>query len=337
MANVVVHCTDSAKPGTQARFSCLRGYYTTLADDQKISQCRADGHWFPLPQPCQQICGEEGPDNAPYIVGGTATNITKVPWHVGIYKKSDANAEFVQQCGGTILGPKVVISAAHCFWDQFENKFEDRSVFRVAAGKIYRAYDDTRDTYFAQKFEINELHTWNGYNDRDGLYKDDIAVLILNRYIEYRPYIAPICINLEYEPEDRAVPAGSRGRAAGWGLEQSGGSSSNVLKIIELPVIDRTVCKHDLQHSADIVTGEKFCAGYANLNIGMCQGDSGGGLVFSRVNSYTGKTVFYLRGIVSNGPNKDGSCDSDLYTVFTNTAHYSDFILNLVKENQPHW
>lgn len=329
-------CTDPAKPGTQARVSCQRGYHSALSAEQKISQCRDDGHWFPPPQPCVQICGEEGPDNAPYIVGGVVTNITKVPWHVGVYRKSDANAQFVQHCGGTILNPKVVISAAHCFWDQYDRKRDDPAVYRVAAGKAYRAYDDPRETNSVQKFEIKEIHMGDGYNDVDDLFNHDIAILVLSQYIEYKPHIAPICINYEYELEERAVPAGAIGRVAGWGLEESGGRSSNVLKMIELPVVDRTACKHDLQQSADFVTGDKFCAGFKDLNIGACQGDSGGGLVFGTIDKYTGKTVFYLRGIVSNGPNKGGSCDSNLYTIFTNTAHYAEFILNQEFNNQPY-
>lgn len=112
---------------------------------------------------------------------------------------------------------------------------------------------------------------------------------------------------------------------AGWGLTESGGKPSSVLKIVELPAIGRRKCLSDSDDGfRPQITPDKFCAGLLDSNVGVCQGDSGGGLVFPLTEN--GRTKFYLRGIVSTGAKKHDSCDSDKYTMFTNIAYYDQFI-----------
>lgn len=94
-----VRCTDAARPGTIARINC-RVRYELPGTKQQILTCGENGLWSPPPQLCTPICGEEAPTGTPYLVGGFETNITKVPWHAGIYKREgDA---YLLQCGGTI-------------------------------------------------------------------------------------------------------------------------------------------------------------------------------------------------------------------------------------------
>jgi len=54
----------------------------------------------------------------------------------------------------------------------------------------------------------------------------------------------------------------------------------------------------------------------------VCNGDSGGGMVFNR------NSRWYLRGIVSITVAKEGLrvCDTKHYVVFTDVAKYGDFI-----------
>lgn len=98
-------CTDPARPGTVGIISCARGYERPGVI-QQIVTCGEDGRWSPVPYRCSQICGQESPEATPYIVGGIVTNITKVPWHVGIYKKEEENGVYQQWCGGTIVNSK---------------------------------------------------------------------------------------------------------------------------------------------------------------------------------------------------------------------------------------
>lgn len=117
-----VRCTDPAKPGTIARINCRDRYERQTVARLQIITCSEDGIWNPLPETCTPICGEAAPEGTPYIVGGFNAQITQVPWHVGIYKASSNGNSFDFQCGGTIINARVVISAAHCFWDRSETK-----------------------------------------------------------------------------------------------------------------------------------------------------------------------------------------------------------------------
>lgn len=288
-------------------------------------------HRTPTAQVCSPICGEESPDGTPYIVGGHVGNITSVPWHVGIYKFNGIT--FGYHCGGTILNARVVLSAMHCFWDPQKGKSSDTSLFRVAAGKTlldYNAVERFRD----QKFEVEWLYFEPGYSDYADNYLSDVAVLVLKTSIIFESYIGPICFPYGLEFEERTVTPGWKGRVAGWGLTSSGGKPSEVLKIVEIPVIERAKCISDSSPGfRPQITPDKFCAGLLNSAVSVCQGDSGGGLVFPQ--QERNRTVFYIRGVVSTGANKDNSCDSDKYTTFTNILHYEKLISTYATRYQP--
>lgn len=64
------------------------------------------------------------------------------------------------------------------------------------------------------------------------------------------------------------------GRVAGWGLTKPGGSPSAHLKIVDLPIIPRAQClaESDVTFRPS-VTPDKFCAGYLNSNVSLCEGE----------------------------------------------------------------
>lgn len=254
-----------------------------------------------------------------------------MPWHAGIFKKRDNN--FHLQCGGTIVNARVVISAMHCFWDRSESKPYDAKLFRVAVGKASIDYLSTEDLK-AQYFEVERIFYNDGYDDFTGNYIADIVMVILKTTIEFKGHIVPICIPYGLNFGDIVVPADWVGRVAGWGLTESGGRPSPILKIVELPVVDRQQCvRESPEDFRPQITADKFCAGHLRSGVSVCQGDSGGGLVFPQ--DVRGRKKFYLRGIVSTGPNKVGSCDSNLYTTFTNILYYEKLIATYETRYRP--
>lgn len=330
---IPIICDNSLLPGTTARISCQFGYKRPPDVVQDVLVCNEEGNWDSSAFRCDQICGTEAAEGVSYIVGGAKTNITKVPWHVAIYNDIHEPGKFTQMCGGTILGAKVVISAAHCFWDSENNGFVHESHFAIGAGKVYRDYY-AREPLKSQMIRVAKIHHPDGYNDIAGLYFSDISLLILTDFIELKSYVKPICIDYDLEYNDQTVPSHWVGRVAGWGLEETGGESSTELKVIDLQPIDYHVCKlASTPQFIPYITGDKFCAGYSNSGLSVCEGDSGGGLVFPR--QIGGLQTYFLRGIVSVGANKQGSCDSDKYTTFTNIQFYIKLILSTMANNRP--
>lgn len=328
-----IPCSDNLIPGTIARLTCQFGYKKPQDTVQDVLVCEDTGNWDYYAFRCEQVCGTEAAEGVSYVVGGTKTNITKVPWHAALFNNVKEKGRFTQMCGGTILSAKVVISAAHCFWDSTEGRFFDAHHFAVGVGKYYRDYY-AHEPIKAQLLSVAEIHHKPEYTDIDGLYFSDIALLILKEYIVFKSYVKPICLDYDLEYNELTVPSGWVGRVAGWGLESSHGKSSEELKVIELPAIDYHLCKNSSSTEfRPYITGDKFCAGYTNSGLSVCEGDSGGGLVFPK--DIGGTTTYFLRGIVSTGANKQGSCDTDKYTTFTNIQFYLKMILADLTTNRP--
>lgn len=65
----------------------------------------------------------------------------------------------------------------------------------------------------------------------------------------------------------------------------------------------------------------------------MCNGDSGGGLVFPKKSRNSQTTVWQLRGLVSIGvalQTGQGVCDSSQYIIFTDVAKYTHWIRQVI-------
>lgn len=101
-------CVRPVDPGTIAYVNCQRGYQKS--GPLQTLTCESTGRWTPTPQRCTPICGEINEGNA-YVVGGSRSNVSRVPWHAGIYKKNPRYGNFQQICGGTIVTARLIISA----------------------------------------------------------------------------------------------------------------------------------------------------------------------------------------------------------------------------------
>lgn len=311
--------------GTIAKVNCLTGF--ELSDDgQQTLTCDEIGNWSPDLKDlnCRPICGKQASVGTPYIVGGSETNITYAPWHVGIYKVVKGAKNY--QCGGTILTRRIVISAMHCFWDRRRNAAYEPSLYKVTAGKQLSTYNSPDEPYRVQYFDIEDLNYYSDYRDLSGNFALDIVMILLSDNIEFRHHVAPICLQNKVTFHDIPVPPGLNGTLAGWGLTGSDDKkASEQLKIVELPTIDRDKCIEESGYGfADFVTADRFCAGFLGAKTSACQGDSGGGLVFPKLIDQ--KMRFFLRGIVSVGANNLGSCDSGKYTTFTNVVYHDKLI-----------
>ena len=82
-------------------------------DGVYLERADADLNAAPPPRPLERRAGIS-------IVGGTATTIQKWPWQVALTLSpslNEGNARDRQICGGSLVTPRIVLSAAHCFFD----------------------------------------------------------------------------------------------------------------------------------------------------------------------------------------------------------------------------
>lgn len=234
----------------------------------------------PLPVPEKA----EGSSGRPQtrIVGGGPAEISQFPWQAQIRVNLPGGEEFVL-CGGSVIHPLIVLTAAHCFLDEFGELEEIESV-EVWLGRTFFGSGGE------QKFGI-KLWPPANYNPEANFPRSnsfDYAFLVLNApTAQPRIQVAG--------PTERALwTPGRVGTVTGWGVTSEGGPVSPVLKQAQLPFLSDQVCAQTYGVEFDLLT--MVCAGELAGGTDSCQGDSGGPLA-----SPIDGGGFRLTGIVSWG------------------------------------
>ncbi|KAJ8705494.1 hypothetical protein PYW08_012540 [Mythimna loreyi] len=306
-------CNLYEPSGTVVKPECnFPNYYSPLT--LSLMKC-IDGSWDYVAI-CKPECGRVTPDGVALIIDGRQAMRGELPWHVGIYRKT--TNPYTQICGGSLVTNSVVISAAHCFWNDVI-KQQPASLFAVAVGKIYRPWNNDGDMD-VQKSDVKEIKIPLRFQGSSANFQDDIAVLKLETPFVYKTYIRPVCLDFDINLDGRQLQPGNLGKVAGWGLTAEDGQASPILKVVEMPYVDITRCIRLSPLSfREYITSDKICSGYGN-GTALCKGDSGGGLAFLESDRY------YLRGIVSTAPNNDHLCNSNTLTTFTQIIKHEHFL-----------
>ncbi|XP_065210564.1 modular serine protease-like [Planococcus citri] len=294
--------------GTRIRPTCKQLYkYGDFVPSYQEIVCLEDGKWDKILFSCVPECGRSYVNGEPLISGGVEERYGDSPWHVAIY-----NQKKVLICGGTIISPELVLSAAHCFYDRVNNKKQDAVNYEVVVSKVSRNYSQI-DNKYQKVFKINEIrYSDKGFVALDNYYAADIVILILQEKITLSPTVLPACV--EWIPVQKP-PEGTLGKVSGWGANEYGKLSERLLTT-NLPFISRGQCLNTVPSDfKPFVTLDKFCAG-SQTGSSVLQGDSGGGLLFREGNFY------YIRGIVSL---KQPTATA--IAAFTDLADYVDWIL----------
>lgn len=226
--------------------------------------------------------------NSPEIVGGKPAPDGRYPWMVPLLLSGVADNYEAQWCGASLVSPTKVLTAAHCTGPQFDILIGSTDL-ASGQGRRVRVAKTTRHP---------------NYNRLDDSY--DLAVLTLAEPVLD---VAPVRFISSLEEEARAMPDGTKLTVVGYGVTQSGGLTSSILRQVKVPVVNRDACNSEPMYP-ERVGHTEFCAGYAKGGKDSCRQDSGGPL-FRR-----GKTAQddVQVGIVSWGdgcaqPNKPGVYD----------------------------
>ncbi|XP_059044799.1 modular serine protease-like [Achroia grisella] len=318
-------CKDYEPQGTIARPQCKPNYYYYYNGDPQSMTCSGGG-WSDYPI-CSPECGRVTPQGDTLAIGGQNAVRGELPWHAGIYKKT--TTPYMQICGGSIVRPNVVISAAHCFWNDATGKLPARN-YAVAVGKLYRSWNDKGDKS-PQKADVTSIEIPETYQGITASFAQDIAVLKLSLSFSYEPHIAPVCLDFDESFDNRELNRkDAKGKVAGWGLISEDGDASPTLQVVELPIIPYGDCNilapEDFRR---YLTYDKICAGYIDKATAVCHGDSGGGLVLRALERSIDR--YYLRGVVSISPSAgDHGCNSRTLSTFTRILSHSSFIKRFI-------
>lgn len=193
----------------------------------------------------------ESEDIQPYVVGGSRASISQYPWVVYL-----ATTSGFQYCGGTLVAPNKVVTAAHCTYG------DSPSAVRVVAGR--------EDKQSSAGVVAGVTKIWVHPNYATG-WGYDVSVLTLDRNLPYAT------LPLASSSESALYNPGTSATVLGWGNTREGGSASRYLLKATVPVVSDSSCA--AAYGSEFVASREVCAGYTQGGVDACQGDSGGPLV----------------------------------------------------------
>lgn len=234
------------------------------------------------------------------IVGGTPTKYREFPYMAALGWPSHFDGSTFYRCGGALISPTFVLTAAHCI------NFGGQVPTTVRLG------GENLTMGMGEDHAIRRVFTHPGYNDSTSY--NDIALLELD---DSQPSTQQIvCL------WPRSVLEINELIAIGYGQIQFAGITSTQLLKVALQHVSKEECQphYSLDVLSDGLDASQLCAGDMKGLGDTCQGDSGGPLLMQ-----TGPT-WYAVGITSLGQ----GCASGPPSVYTRVSSYIDWIESIV-------
>ncbi|XP_055595735.1 CLIP domain-containing serine protease B15-like [Uranotaenia lowii] len=251
------------------------------------------------------------------IVGGEFSTIRHYPWMALIFD----NDSQIPWCGGSLINQKHVLSAAHCFPQEYSAS-EQRYVVRISEWDWTRKQNCTKDgTICRQILNIDQIFIHPFYNYTDNYSKNDIAVLRLSGHVDPFNYIKPICLPSQERFKTLKFDELSL-EVAGWGGTEDYRYSRKLMKV-KLPGKSLDQCR-SLYKTQTSLDSSQLCVG-GEQGKDSCVFDSGGPLMYQ-----DGEHWVQL-GLVSFGP---AECGKKGYpSIYTNVFYHLNWIVDVVQEN----
>ncbi|MFF4037615.1 S1 family peptidase [Streptomyces sp. NPDC001816] len=225
------------------------------------------------------------------IIGGTEKPVGSYPFMAALLSKGRGNPLDRQFCGGSLLDPYVVMTAAHCVVDEQPKQLETVVGRTVLSKKNQGHLRNVTDIVVHPRYARGQ----EAY---------DIAFLMLDK-----PVTGTAPVNLPTVGTDALIRPGAKATVIGWGnTDTEVPNYPDRLRAVDVPIVSHIECKASYSSYDKKVN---VCAGVEGKD--SCQGDSGGPM-FRKL---PGRRGVYQVGIVSYG---DGCAAQGAPGVYTYTG-----------------
>uniref|UniRef100_A0A8D2LC03 Peptidase S1 domain-containing protein n=1 Tax=Varanus komodoensis TaxID=61221 RepID=A0A8D2LC03_VARKO len=204
-------------------------------------------------------CGQPTYSPVKRVVNGEDAIPHSWPWQVSL--QYQAGSEFYHLCGGTLIGPSWVMTAAHCILSGFS--------YRVVLGEHDLGTVEGTEQNFP--VDSSNIFVHPGWNENCVSCGDDIALIKLSGTAALNDKVQLGCL----PPPGELLPNWFPCYITGWGSLYTGGSIPFILQQALLPVVDYEHCSQP-NWWGTTVSRSMVCAG-GDIRAG-CNGDSGGPL-----------------------------------------------------------
>ncbi|MGW1105613.1 S1 family peptidase [Streptomyces sp. NPDC002540] len=217
---------------------------------------------LPLGSPAQAVANS-------VVIGGEPAHVKDSPWVVALSSRDRFGGTRAGQfCGGVVVGPKKVLTAAHCL---------SREALGVEFGKVrdLRVITGRDSLLGTEGKEIAVQKAWSNPGFDPDTNAGDLAVLTLADALPAKS-VVPMA-----ESGDAAYTPGTGAVVYGWGDTTGNGDYASSLRSAKVNVLPDSLCAQAYPGGSDGTydPSAMLCAGELLGRYDACQGDSGGPLV----------------------------------------------------------